>query len=275
MLYRKANKTMAPEIYYPKWIYFLLGINVRIASNSVRKLKIVIFSNPFSCALLELWSEGTAPFEFSQLLAYRAGETEMVKKHMEQLENDNLRDLISSMISLNPAERKSADVYLDEERGRLFPEYFYTFLQSYMQMFSSLQILPPDDKIMRLSSDIKQIIGIFTPEPNADDEKTDERPIPEDDGLIIITAVVTSCIRGLKYCMTKLRCLEILQQLSIYTTSETVLDRIIPYIVSVWRQLSKYISLRVSRRLIFIFHFISCILQMIRRLECEFALWTH
>lgn len=188
--------------------------------------------NSFSCALLELWSEGTAPFEFSQLLAYRAGETEMVKKHMEQLENDNLRDLISSMISLNPAERKSADVYLDEERGRLFPEYFYTFLQSYMQMFSSLQILPPDDKIMRLSSDIKQIIDIFTPKPNADDEKSDERPIPDDDGLIIITAVVTSCIRGLKYCMTKLRCLEILQQLSMFTTSETVLDRILPYIVS-------------------------------------------
>lgn len=209
-----------------------------VASNSVRNLKNDIFSKPFSCALLELWSEGTAPFEFSQLLAYRAGETEMVKKHMEQLENDNLRDLISSMISLNPAERKSADVYLDEERGRLFPEYFYTFLQSYMQMFSSLQILPPDDKIMRLSSDIKQIIGIFTPQPNADCEKSDESPIPEDDGLIIITAVVTSCIRGLKYCMTKLRCLEILQQLSMYTTSETVLDRIIPYIVSVWRHLT-------------------------------------
>lgn len=201
-----------------------------------RKIYYFFLSTSFSCALLELWSEGTAPFEFSQLLAYRAGETEMVKRHMEQLENDNLRDLISSMISLNPAERKSADVYLDEERGRLFPEYFYTFLQSYMQMFSSLQILPPDDKIMRLSSDIKQIIDIFTPKPNADDEKLDERSISDDDGLIIITAVVTSCIRGLKYCMTKLRCLEILQQLSMYTTSETVLDRILPYIVSCdWR----------------------------------------
>lgn len=98
-----------------------------------------------------------------------------------------------------------------------------------MQMFSSLQILPADDKIMRLHSDIKQIIDIFL--PAADDEKLD-RSIPDDDGLILITAVVTSCIRGLKYCKTKLHCLEILQQLSMYTTSETVLDRILPYIVS-------------------------------------------
>lgn len=190
---------------------------------------------------------------------------------MEQLENDNLRDMISSMISLNPAERRSADVYLDEERGRLFPDYFYTFLQSYMQIFSSLQILPADEKIMRLSSDIEQIIGIFTPKPDGDEEKTDERPIPIDDGLIIITAVVTSCIRGLKYCMTKLRCLEILQQLSMYTTSETVLDRILPYIVS--DQLHGGAD-NYQNNNFFDFRFGSCISQMIHRLGFEFVPWT-
>lgn len=99
-----------------------------------------------------------------------------------------------------------------------------------MQMFSSLQIMPADEKIMRLHSDIKQIIGIFLPQT---DDKT-EQNIPNDDGLILITAVVTSCIRGLKYCKSKLHCLEILQQLSMYTTAETVLDRILPYIVGIF-----------------------------------------
>lgn len=70
------------------------------------------------CALLELWSEGTAPFEFSQLLAYRSGDMELVTKHLNELENDNLRNLITSMISRNPADRKSAEVYLDEQRGK-------------------------------------------------------------------------------------------------------------------------------------------------------------
>lgn len=107
-----------------------------------------------------------------------------------------------------------------------------------MQMFSSLQILPADEKIMRLHSDIKQIIDIFLPQT---DDKT-ERNIPNDDGLILITAVVTSCIRGLKYCKSKLHCLEILQQLSMYTTAETVLDRILPYIVSIFHNYSFFIS---------------------------------
>lgn len=174
-----------------------------------------------------MWSEGTAPFEFSQLLAYRAGESELVQKHLDQLENEHLRSLIASMISLKSEDRKSAEIYLDEEKGRLFPEYFYTFLQSYMQMFSSLQILPPDEKVMRLYSDINQIIDIFLPAEDADSTLM----VPDDDGLILVTAVVTSCIRGLQYCKTKLYCLEILQQLSMHTTSETVLDRILPYIV--------------------------------------------
>lgn len=68
--------------------------------------------------MLELWSEGTAPFEFSQLLAYRAGDLELVKKHLKGIENENLRNLIASMINLNPKERKSAEIYLDQMRGK-------------------------------------------------------------------------------------------------------------------------------------------------------------
>lgn len=184
------------------------------------------------CALLELWSEGTAPFEFSQLLAYRAGEMELVKKHLKEIENENLRNLIASMISRNPKERKSAEIYLDQERGHLFPEYFYSFLQSYIQMFSSIPIRPADDKILLLHSDIKQIIKILTKNDNNDVD--DENVSTECNGLIIITTVVTSCIRGLQHCITKIRCLEILKLLSENTTSETILDRILPYIVSIY-----------------------------------------
>lgn len=174
------------------------------------------------CALLELWIEGTAPFEFSQLLAYRSGDQDLVSKHLQGIDNDHLRNLISSMLHRNPKERKSAEIYLDQERGRLFPEYFYSFLQSYLQIFSSTPILPPDDKIVRLYSDIGQIIKILTEE---------NKNGPDNDGLIIITTVVTSCIRGLMHCNSKLCSLEILHHLAEFTTSETILDRILPYIV--------------------------------------------
>lgn len=208
---------------------------------------------------MELWTEGTAPFELSQLLAYRRGERELVEKHLQGIENERLRNLLASMIDLNSICRKSAEDYLDQERGRLFPEYFYSFLQSYLQMFSSSPIMSPDDKIVRLHSDINHCIKVLTsgqcadltPESEGgteekydiakelediDEEKKDAESCanvaPDQDGLILIITVVTSCIRGLKHSNTKICSLEILQKLSKYTTSETILDRILPYIVS-------------------------------------------
>ncbi|XP_058442985.1 phosphoinositide 3-kinase regulatory subunit 4 [Malaya genurostris] len=195
------------------------------------------------CALLELWTEGTAPFEFSQLLAYRRGEVELVNKHLECIENDRLKSLLQSMLNLDPKKRKSAELYLDQERGKLFPEYFYSFLQSYLQMFSTIPIVPPDEKITRLHSDIDQIIEIVTEKKNRPSSQESEEVTPElantedcklqseGDGLILITAVVSSCIRGLKFCSSKLASLEIFRKLAANTTSETILDRILPYIL--------------------------------------------
>ncbi|XP_036323773.1 phosphoinositide 3-kinase regulatory subunit 4 [Rhagoletis pomonella] len=194
------------------------------------------------CALLELWTEGAAPFELSQLLAYRSGDNDLVTKHLESIENEHLHSLLSSMINLNSTCRKSAEDYLDEERGRLFPEYFYSFLQSYLQMFSSSPIMSPDDKILRLHSDIGHCITVLT---NVTDLTPDEGDVAgarciekicprlpaEQDGLILIITVVTSCIRGLKQSNTKICSLEILQKLCNYTTSDTILDRILPYIL--------------------------------------------
>lgn len=187
------------------------------------------------CALLELWTEGTgtAPFEFSQLLTYRNGENELVMRHLKSIEDDHLRGLLNSMLSINPKERKSAEIYLDMERGRLFPEYFYSFLQSYIPiMFCSIPVLPSDDKILRLHSDITQIIDIITKDQL------------EDDGLILITTLVTSCIRGLYHCSSKINCLEVLHKLAQHTTSETILDRILPHILHLAQDMSA--NVRVS-----------------------------
>ncbi|XP_053678461.1 phosphoinositide 3-kinase regulatory subunit 4 [Anopheles nili] len=192
------------------------------------------------CALLELWTEGTAPFEFSQLLAYRRDEVDLVHKHLDGIENGRLRELVESMLSLEPRDRKSAELYLDYERGKLFPEYFYSFLQSYLQMFSTVPVVPPDEKISRLHGDIGQIIKILTgneqkPNSECNEQSGDiDRGLispSDDDGLILITSVVTSCIRGLSFCKSKLLSLEILQVLAENTTSETILDRILPYIL--------------------------------------------
>lgn len=54
------------------------------------------------------------------------------------------------MIQLDPENRLTAEVYLDEQKNKIFPDYFYSFLQPYLQMFSaSTSIISPDEKIER------------------------------------------------------------------------------------------------------------------------------
>lgn len=71
---------------------------------------------------------------------------------------------------------------------------------------------------------------------------------PDSEGLILITSLVTSCIRGLHHCTSKLYCLEILQLLCENSSSETILDRILPYIVSIFEYLH-YLSSYIIYRL--------------------------
>lgn len=251
--------------------------------------------------------------------AYRNNEYS-VNKHLDSIEDSGIRELLGSMLERNPVNRKSAEIYLAQARGIIFPEYFYSFLQSYMLIFSAAPILSPDEKITRLKKDIGNIISILRAEESErtrmsgakcaetksgqsncesnmesmkDDsghseentmvevdsdqssDKTDlnqldmksttqdvnteiqvevepelktsvdkqtcdeesQKPVLVStdilEGLVIITQLVTSCIRGLHHSQSKLYSLEILLELAENVSDETILDRILPYIVSI------------------------------------------
>lgn len=252
-------------------------------------------------------------------LAYRNSEYS-VSKHLDSIDDLGIRELLSSMLERNPANRKSAEIYLAQTRGTIFPEYFYSFLQSYMLIFSAAPILSPDEKITRLKKDIGNIISILKTEEsermkmsemkpaetiksgqsesnmesikddsghseentmvevdsdqssdktdlNQTDMKSTSQDVGSDiqvdpeseikssedrqqicdaefkksistsneilEGLVIITQLVTSCIRGLHHSQSKLHSLEILLELAENVSEETILDRILPYIVSI------------------------------------------
>ena len=49
-----------------------------------------------------------------------------------------LREMITHMIQLNPDKRYSAEQYLEFWKGKVFPEYFYSFLHQYMEVITDL-----------------------------------------------------------------------------------------------------------------------------------------
>ncbi|KAJ8948165.1 hypothetical protein NQ318_009257 [Aromia moschata] len=190
-----------------------------------------------------LWNELHVPFEYSQLLAYRNGKYSP-QKHLDKLEDSNLRELIS-----NRSIQKVVGGGLPSPAPRhLIPQYFFSFLQSYMLIFSASPILSPDEKIMRLKKDIANIFKFLGPMTKSSSEKEEEKQDMEKDkgeceGLVIITSLVTACIRGLHDCSSKLFSLEILLELATHASDETILDRILPYIISAINTITKCLDL--------------------------------
>jgi len=173
------------------------------------------------CVLTELFTDGAHPFDFSQLLSYRADEYSP-SSILEKIEDPGIRGMVESMISRDPAVRLPVSEYLSQQRGVGFPEYFYSFLQSYMRMFSHVPLMSSDQKISRIHRDQDKLENLLHCQDN---DRIDS------DCLLLLTNLVTASVRDLKLTTSKLQSIEILSWLAERIPSEIILDRILPFIV--------------------------------------------
>ncbi|KAL3861428.1 hypothetical protein ACJMK2_007462 [Sinanodonta woodiana] len=198
--------------------------NLDLTSSEVKTGDLTPAMDIFSagCVITELFTEGTPPFDLSQLLSYRSKDYSPWKV-LEKIDDVNIRDLVRHMMQKDPAHRLSAEEYLIQQRGKSFPEYFYTFLKIYIQRFATPPILTPDDRIARIKRDMDQILKSLGINESNPEENT---------GLVLIISLVGSSTREAHFCHSKLLALNLLLDLSKYVTPDIVLDRIIPYMIN-------------------------------------------
>ncbi|XP_041377701.1 phosphoinositide 3-kinase regulatory subunit 4-like [Gigantopelta aegis] len=173
------------------------------------------------CVITELFTEGTAPFDLSQLLGYRSGEYSPWKV-LEKIEDTSIRELVRHMMQKDPNHRLSAEEYLIKQRGKAFPEFFYTFLKLYLQQFVLTPIKPPDDRIAHIKHELVQILKHL---------KIDDNNVDENASLVLIISIVGSSSRNIHFCNARLDTLDLLLELSLHVSTDIILDRIVPYML--------------------------------------------
>ncbi|KAI3361012.1 hypothetical protein L3Q82_012905 [Scortum barcoo] len=109
------------------------------------------------CVIAELFTEGVPLFDLSQLLAYRKGhfQTEQVLKKIEDM---SIRELVAQMVQREPEKRLTAEEYLKQQRGKAFPDIFYTFLQPYMAQFAKETFQSADERVLVIRKDLDNIL---------------------------------------------------------------------------------------------------------------------
>lgn len=137
---------LAPERFYGH------GGETQVAQDAPLKPSMDIFA--VGCVVAELFLEGQPLFELSQLLAYRRGQYDP-SQHLEKIPDSGIRKMILHMIQLDPEARCSADRYLQNFSGVVFPGYFSPFLHSF---YSLLNPLNSDARVLICQTSFQEIL---------------------------------------------------------------------------------------------------------------------
>ncbi|TVY25487.1 Serine/threonine-protein kinase [Lachnellula hyalina] len=238
------------------------------------------------CVIAELFLEAPI-FNLSQLYKYRKREYDPVLTHLNRIGDENIREMIKHMISLDPESRYSAQNCLDIFKDIIFPEYFYSFLHQYMGLITdpssgrapisgaSANLGEADERIDRIYFDFDKIsyfLG-YGNEKQAPNTPSQNKPglelfpvhlnipnnehqasltsgkKPTDDGTLIFLALVVSSLRNTARASAKVRACDILLAFSERLTDEAKLDRVLPYFVSLLNDKADIVRIAAIRSL--------------------------
>ena len=221
------------------------------------------------CVIAQMFLESEI-FSLSQLFKYRRGEYDPVITHLSVISDKDVRDMISSMIQLDPEKRYSAEQCLEFGKGKVFPSYFYNFLHQYLDLVTdpssgnrpmsgaTKNLGEADERIDRVFYDFDKIsyfLG-YQPEkrtskslkvasklglshfpvrlsiPNHDHSVSPDLEPPEDDGTLIFLNLIVSSMRNTARASSRTRACDVLLAFSERLTDEAKLDRVLPYLMT-------------------------------------------
>ncbi|KAM9782637.1 LOW QUALITY PROTEIN: phosphoinositide 3-kinase regulatory subunit 4 [Neosynchiropus ocellatus] len=188
------------------------------------------------CVIAELFMEGVPLFDLSQLLAYRKGlfQTDHL---LQKIEDCSIRELVAQMVQPEPEKRLTAEEYLKQQRGKAFPDIFYTFLQPYMAQFAKETFQSADERVLVIRKDLDNILhnlrGGETSSSAGSSQDVSDGVLTsrEEQGLMVLVSVITSCLQTLHSCDSKLAALELILHLAPRLGVDILLDRITPYLL--------------------------------------------
>jgi len=221
------------------------------------------------CVIAELFLESSI-FTLSQLFRYRQGEYDPALSQLSKIPDKDVRELITHMIQVDPNSRMSAEDYLEHWRGKVFPHYFYGFLQQYMHSITdpssgrkpvttgTEHLGEPDERIEQIYGDFDKIshllsngegnlpqkaqhappnpharlFPLYIDIPNYQHQASPTSSLTIDDGNLIFLTIVVSCLRGTARASARLRGLELLLAFAERLTDEAKLDRVVPYVAT-------------------------------------------
>ena len=217
------------------------------------------------CVIAEIFLEAPI-FTLSQLFKYRRSEFDPKLVYIEKIQDDDIREMVSHMIQLDPEARYTAEEYLRFWRHKAFPDYFTGFLHQYMGLMTDPSsgrepVLPEtesfgeaDQRIERVFHDFDKISYFLGHKPEiisnggrgssnitlpiylgatfSDLDKSELPANGTEDGSLIFLSLVAASLRHSAHATSKIRACDLMLAFAIKISDEAKLDRVLPYVIT-------------------------------------------
>lgn len=236
------------------------------------------------CVIAEMFLENPI-FSLSQIFRYRSGEYSPEHTQLNKISDPDVRDMVLNMIELDPEKRYNADQHLSFYKGKIFPDYFESFLHQYMMDLtepsstqpdfglSASNLLESDDKIDRVWQDFDKIsyfLGYETSPKMAKQtpgqysltrskRKDPKTGTSQHDGTLVFLTLVSASLRSSMKASSRLKACDLFVAFSERLPDEVKLDRVVPYIVTLLTDASETVQVSAIRTLSTIFEMVDVV----------------
>ena len=232
------------------------------------------------CVIAEIFLEAPI-FTLSQLFKYRRSEFDPKLVYIEKIQDDDIREMVSHMIQLDPEARYTAEEYLRFWRHKAFPDYFTGFLHQYMGLMTDPSsgrepVLPEtesfgeaDQRIERVFHDFDKISYFLRHKPEiisnggrgssnitlpiyleatfSDLDKSELPANGNEDGSLIFLSLVAASLRHSAHATSKIRACDLMLAFATKISDEAKLDRVLPYVITLLGDKSDLVKVAALR----------------------------
>ncbi|TXT04392.1 hypothetical protein VHUM_04159 [Vanrija humicola] len=212
------------------------------------------------CVLAETWTDGRTVFNLSELFAYRNGSLGL-GGILDNLEGDDVKSMIASMLSREPSERPTFDRILATYRGTIFPEYFYTFLKDYATELAELPDSPDPEFLQKASTLPGSKIDRMLEQWDSISVHLEGRGANENGPALLLLNIVTSSIRNALSPSSRLHGLKLFLNLCPFLMDEDKVDRVVPFVVELLSDEVPIVRAEACRTLVYVVESVQLISQ--------------
>lgn len=262
------------------------------------------------CVLAELWRDGSPLFTLSQMYRYRARQYD-INPLLQSVSHSGMRDVITSMLALDPEKRPTFKHLLRDAHGILFPESFSVCLHLYLvdlqrpspdiplpqppnenqgDQLRTRHFLEPDDRIEKLYEDWATLQKFFGAIPSIEGDQVQlhvsipnvslphqvgRPPSLSDNEALLVLNVILANIRHCHRPSSKCHALELVVILVWgWLSDETRLDRVLPYLIALLTDKHPRVRAMALHGISVVFECIHVISAVNKRILHEFV-WPH